>query len=139
MKNFKIIILFILFQFIIVPAFSIENDTLESSISEYKTLIANKKIIIPITDLKAKYNWNGQEILWKWGDTLSGIEMSSGSVMFLAPSATEPSRGIPFQMGFGGKGFGQICIGNLKVEGSVTFIKDGLLLQKGTKLMYPQK
>jgi len=71
------------------------------------------------------------------GESLSGVKMSNGSVMIFSPNATDSSTGIPFSMGFGGIGFGEIYIGNIRIEGKVTFVENGLLLDKGTKLYYP--
>jgi hypothetical protein len=93
---------------------------------------------VSIAALRSDYHWDDSlGRIWKWGDQASGFEMN-GNVFFLEQSTADPGAGIPFTMGFGGTGFGELCIDNLQVSGTVTFPHDGLQLSKGAVLIYPK-
>jgi len=105
---------------------------------KFGKLTAEKDCLVSVDDLRSKYNWDGLKRVWQWSDeVLSGIQMRGGSVVFLSKEAVDPIYGIPFHFGFGGDGFGKICIGNLQIEGRCRFEKDGLRLYQSTTLIYP--
>ena len=106
-------------------------------LKKFGSLTAKEDILIPIADLTSKYHWNSQTVLWKWGNDLSGVQMSGGSVMLLSEKTVNPIYGVPFAFGFEGYCFGNICFGNLQIQGRCTFESEGLRLQKDTILFYP--
>ncbi len=89
-------------------------------------------------DLKQQYKWNGQLVLWRLDNTFDGIETPNGSMYVLGKDVRSPNSGIPVGWGSGGKTFGRLCFGNLELVGEVRFLKGGLLLTKGSHLIYPK-
>lgn len=105
----------------------------------FDLLIASEETLVSIEALRNKYNWDDNlGKLWKWSDSLAGVEMTNGSTVFLAKGTVDPAVGVAYTMGFGGKGFGSLCIDNLQVSGTVTFAQEGLLLGEGAVLIYPR-
>ncbi|MCP3889936.1 MAG: outer membrane protein assembly factor BamD [Desulfobulbaceae bacterium] len=105
--------------------------------TQFGTLICEEKIVLPVEDLRGNYHWNGEKILWKWDNKAAGIVMPGGSIMFFSDKTTNPKYGIPFSFGFSGKVFGNICMGNIQIAGPCHFEKNGLVLEKGSKIYYP--
>jgi len=100
-------------------------------------LTVEKSTLIPTADLTGKYGWNGEELLWKWGEDAAGLQ-TSGGTFFLSRNTVDPKFGIRFEMGFGGSGFGSLCIGNLQFRGRCVFEEDGLRLAPKSLLIYPR-
>lgn len=91
---------------------------------------------ISAEQLRTVFGWDGGEIVWKWSDRMSGIELTNGSVYALGPGTVDRRRGVPFEMGFRGEGFGDLCVGNLQVEGPLAFTSAGVRLHKGTRISH---
>jgi hypothetical protein len=96
-------------------------------------------IKISVLDLTQKYHWDGQEVLWRLNKTFAGMTTANGSLHILSMDAVNEDSGIPFGWGSNAKTFGQLCLGNIEVVGEAKFLKDGLLLTKGSHLNYPKK
>ncbi len=105
----------------------------------FDMLYVGSETLIGLDALRDEYHWdNSLGRLWKWHESQAGFEMPNGSVFFLANDTTNPAGGIAYTMGFGGKGFGTLCIDNLQVYGAVSFPAEGLLFSEGSVLIYPR-
>lgn len=105
----------------------------------FKLLYFGTETLVDLQTLRDEYRWDDTlGRLWKWHESQAGFEMPSGSMIFLANDTIDPASGIAYTMGFGGKGFGTLCIDNLQVYGVVSFPQDGLLFSEGSVLIYPK-
>ena len=102
------------------------------------TLVAKTDMRISVTSLRDKYHWNGKEVIWQWDSGANGLRMDNGSDLVFSPgSFLTADEGVPFTMGFGGAGYGRICVGNLQIEGQIKFVENAVLLRKGAKVTFP--
>ena len=105
--------------------------------ARFGTQVYTEETTLSKNDLLETYNWNGEEILWKWDNKAAGLEMDNGNVIFLSDQTVNPKYGIPFTFGISGKVFGNICIGNIQITGPCRFDENGIVLEKGSKISYP--
>lgn len=107
--------------------------------TEFDMIYFGEKTLIGLDALRDEYHWDdGLGLLWKWHDSRAGFRMPGGNTMFLAASTTNPRYGIAYTMGFGGEGFGTLCIDNLQTYGVVYFAPEGLSFSEGSVLIYPR-
>ncbi len=97
---------------------------------------AAKETLISHADLAARYNWDGDETLWKWDAAVLSGAVVNGNVWALENSATERDAGLPFSFGSGAHLFGRTCLGDLALDGAATLAEDGLLLHAETVMNF---
>jgi hypothetical protein len=105
--------------------------------ARFGILTAADEVLIPVSELRAKYGWDGRTNLWKWGEGTAAIEMPNGSVGFLADQTEDPAFGLPMEFGMSGTVSGSFCLGNLQLSGACLFPEDGIRLKTKASLTYP--